>query len=257
MTTCSSLIQDAFREGNLIPVGKSPTVDEQVEALRALNRYVLGVFGFEMGEQLTDWLVPAPQRTAPVAANYPQGPFCDSSNLLSPQSAQVWPYPPKNSRLVFGSVDCTVFFPESPEDGTRMSIVQGSGAGDAGADGQVLTLDGNGRLIEGQAQLTFTAPLEPRQWLYRADTGIWEAITELELTDECPFPEDVDDFWICSLAMRLAPRYNKITAKETENTAIRTLARLKAKYRQAGVTIYGSDQFPRSLQSYISGRWFW
>jgi hypothetical protein len=138
MTTATTLIQAAYREGNLIPVGKSPTPTEQSEALDGLNRLVNGIFGFEMGENLADWLFPAPQRTAPVAANYPQLPAPAYQGVL--QNTYMTPYPPNNVRVVWGGVTGTLWFPEKPEPGSRMAVVQGSGAGDSGAPGQIITL---------------------------------------------------------------------------------------------------------------------
>lgn len=264
MTIASKLIQAGYREGNLIPAGKQPTVDEQAEALDRLNAYIAGVYGYEMGEPLLDWNAPAPQRTAPVAANYPQLPYpqgLDASLLTTPfaydPDQDVYLYPPKNSRVVFGSQTLKLFFPEAPDDGSRMGIVQGSGAGDGGMAGTTITLDGNGRTIGGADTLVLTAPVTPAEWLYRADLGDWVLVADMELTDECPFPKKFDDLWICMLAIRLASRYSKTTGPGTEATAIAMMKKLKAQYRQHGTTTYGSADFPRSLQSYISGRWFW
>jgi|GEM_PF-2388688 len=264
MTTATVLIQNAYREGNLIAVSTSPTTPEAAEALVLLNNFITGIFGYEMGENFKDWIAPNPQRTAPVAANYPQLPlsgFGESGNPLSAtQSAGTYYlYPPKNQRIVWGGTTLTVYFPEAPLDGTRMAVLQGSGAGDSGLVGAILTLDGNGRTIElaNTYPYTFASPATaPRQWLYRADTGNWIAVLPLAAGDQCPFPQDFDDFFICALAMRLAPRYGKVTAAETKNTAIATLKQLKARYRQAGITTYGSEQIPGSAQSYISGNWW-
>lgn len=123
--------------------------------------------------------------------------------------------------------------------------------------GALLTLDGNGRTIGGAPQQQYYAPVPNMQWLYRADLGDWVPVQDMGLNDQCPFPEEFDDFFICALSMRLAPRYQKITAAETQKCAVDTLKRLKARYRQAGVTVYGSSDMPRSLQSYISGRWWY
>lgn len=265
MTIASALIQSAFREGNLIAPGKQPTTDEQTEALERLNRGVQGVFGFEMGENLADWQVPSPQRTSPIAANYPQMPFpTDNASGLFPlpfasdPTQAIWPYPPKNSRLVFGGVTNTyVYFPEAPDDGSRMAIIQGSGAGDSGVVGATVTLDGNGRTIETTATKQYTDPVTARQWLYRADLGDWRAVVDMALTDDCPFPSELDDLWICGLAIRLAPRYEKQVHPQTEAQYLLAMRKLKARYRQAMNTAYNSSDIPRTLQSYISGRWWW
>lgn len=260
MTTATTLIQNAYREGNLIPVGKSPTPTEQSEALDGLNRLVNGIFGFEMGENLADWLFPAPQRTAPVAANYPQLPAPAYQGVL--QNTYMTPYPPNNRRVVWGGVTGTLWFPEKPEPGSRMAVVQGSGAGDSGAAGQIITLDGNGRLIQDPADKAFkttvalTNPLTSNQWFYRDDLGQWALCQDMVLTDQCPFPKEFDDFFICALSKRLAPRHGKVTANETIEMAKVTLARLKARYRQTAPTVYGSDNFPRTSQSYLPGTWW-
>lgn len=265
MTQAVNLIQSAYREGNLIPVGKQPTTDEQTEALERLNRFVQGVFGYEMGENLADWPVPTPQRTAPVAANYPQLPYpqgLDAELLTTPYaydpSGDIFRYPPANSRIVWGGITEPVYFPEAPKDGARMALILGSGAGDGAMAGQVLTLNGNGRTIQGVNTQTFAwgAAFTAKQWLYRADLGDWMLVQDMALMDQCPFPSELDDLWICMLAMRLAPRYNKTTAPETERTAINMMAKMKTRYEQAGNTTYNSQDIPRGLQSYISGRWF-
>lgn len=264
MTTALSIITDAYREGNLIAVGVTPSSAEQAEALGVLNRFIMGVFGEEMGENLADWPVPLPQRTAPVAANYPQLPYpmgLDGDLLGVPLPTSLSNdfafTPPKNSRLVFGGITSRVYFPEEPDDGSRMSIVQGSGAGDSGTPGAVLTLDGNGRTIETANTKVLTDPVSPAQWLYRADTADWVAVSTLLIGDTLPFPFELDDLWICMLAIRLAPRYNKAVAKETSDTAMRMMKKLKAKYRQAGTTVYKSGDIPNTFQSYASNRWWW
>ena len=138
----------------------------------------------------------------------------------------------------------------------QLGIPSGSN-GVAGTPGATLTLDGNGRTIEGVNTKAYTAPVATRQWLYRADLGDWQAVVDMTLTSECPFPSELDDLWICMLAMRLAPRYGKTTAPETARLGLTMLAKLKARYEQAGCTIYGSSNFPHSLQSYMDrAGWF-
>lgn len=263
MTAVSTIATAAFREGNILPIGQPPTLLEQAEALDTFNRLLKGVFGVEMGEELTDWLVPQPQRTAPVAANYPQLPYPANADFLAlstpfanDATINIYPYPPKNSRIVFGGVTSTVYFPEAPDDGSRMSVVQGSGAGDSGAPGAVLTLNGNGRTIEGTNTKTYTDPVTARQWFYRADLGDWKALTTLGWTDDCPFPDEVDDFWVPALAVRLAPRFSKPVSQETAAALKAALPRFKARYRQAGTTTYGSGNISRSAQSCLTGGWF-
>jgi hypothetical protein len=258
VTTATVIIQAALREGNLIPAGKSPTTAEQTEALERLNRLVSGVFGYELGENLSDWMAPTPQRTAPVAANYPQGPLLNGIDAAIPFNPQLdvsqWPYPPPNSRIVFGRVTSTVYFPEAPSDGARMAVVMGSGAGDGGDDGEILTLDGNGRTIEGANTLELTTPFPARSWFYRADLADWLLIEDVALEDEMLFPSELDDAWICGLAIRLAPRYSKATAVETATAYKNAMGNLKTQYRQDRVTTYGGQQIPNAAQSYAPAR---
>lgn len=267
MTTAASIIQAAFREGNLIPVGKQPITDQQTEAQDKLNRLVLGILGYKMGENLADWQVPQPQRTTGVSANFPQAPFAND------YSSSVYPYPPNNRRIVYGGTNQTVYFPQSPNPGSQMAIVQASGAGDGGANGQVLTLNGNGRTLQTPPSgafantLTFTfnsaMPFSPVRWFYRDDLAQWVQIADLTLgsgatyTDNLPYPKEFDDFFVCALAKRLSPSYSKPIAKETVEAALRTEFAFIARYRQPTDTVYGSDQFPRSYQSYVSGNWWW
>lgn len=263
MTTARSLIQSAFREGNLIDANAVPTDNELAEGLEKLNRYIRGVFGFEMGEPLADWLVPAPQRTAAVAANYPQMPFPldASAGLMSipysaDLSAQVYRYPPKNSRIVWGQTGESCWFPEQPDDGCRMGFVIGSGerGGDNAAQ---LTIDGNGKLIGTQSSVTLTTASPAMEWMYRADLGVWKPLVNMALDDDCLFPFELDDLWICALAIRLAPSFEKKVHPVTQATFSAMLSKLKARYRQAGTTTYNSNDIPRSLQSSISGRWWY
>jgi hypothetical protein len=240
-TTLQTVVQAAYREGNLIAAGKLPTSTELTEAQDVLMRLILGILGFKMGENLSDWLVPQPQRTSPVSANYPQFPS----------------YPLYMSSAVY----------QNPNPGGQMAIVQASGAGDTGTTGDVITLDGNGRYIQDPADSLFktqvsftfssTSPFASQRWFYRDDLAQWMLVSNLVLANGMPYPPEFDDFFICALSKRLSPRYGKIVAKETVETALQAEMAFLARYRQPTDTVYGSDQFPRSYQSYISGNWWW
>lgn len=266
MALASDIITAAYREGNLIPVGKTPTAAQNTEALAQLNRLKSGILGYKMGENLQDWMVPQPQRTAPVAANFPQMPGFDP-NSFSPFNTfdnSIYPYPPNNKRIVYGGTAQTVYFPEKPNPGGQMALVQSSGAGDGGQTGDILTLNGNGRTIQGSKTQTFvfnsgagSSPFAPERWFYRDDLGDWVSVNDMLIGDTMPYPEEFDLFFICALAKRLAPSYGKIIAQETIETALQHEAAFLARYRQPTVTVYGSDNFPRSYQSYIAGQWWW
>lgn len=251
MTTALSLITSALREGNLIPVGTTPTSAEQTEGLERLNSLITSTFGTLMGEGLSDWVVPQPQRTASVAANYPQLPLAQNA------PASITRYPPNNSRLIWGGVTGTIYFPEAPNDGSRMALVQGSGLGSGGASDAILTLNGNGRLIGGAGTATVLNPAPATQWFYRADTGNWLVVADMALTSSCPFPPELDDLWICLLAMRLAPRYGKTTAPETVNTMKDMKRVFRTRYQQHQVSTYKGEEIPQSMQGFGSAYgWF-
>lgn len=268
MTLATDILKAAYREGNLIAIGAAPSANQQQEALDKLNRLVRGILGYKMGENLQDWMVPQPQRTAPVDANFPQ--FPGGMGGPSPFSSAIYPYPPNNRRIIYGGTAQTVYFPQRPNAGGQMAVIQGSGAGDGGNTGDVLTINGNGRTIQGALTQTFTfnsgagvTPFAPARWFYRDDLGDWVLIADLTTgtgtvsTDSLPYPKEFDEFFICALAKRLAPSYGKIIAQETIQTALNYESAFLARYRQPTDTVYGSDDFPRSYQSYIAGNWWW
>lgn len=261
MTIVRDSISSAYREINVTPIGIVPNTAQLAEGLLELNKLLCTLFGSQMGELLADWETPFSQRTAPVAANFPQNPYPSNQDSLfmgAPLSAgdgaNIWPYPPKNSRIVFGATqDTTVFFPEQPDDGSRMGVIQGSRA----TNGVILTLDGNGRTIDGAATQALTVPLTRQRWIYRADLGDWRPIASLGLDDELPFPEDVDDFIDLKLAVRLAPKNDKTISPETTAALKQAQIIFEARYKQSGTTTYGASNIPQGYESYQSGRYWW
>lgn len=271
MTLASDIIRRGFREDNLIPIGRQPKTEELTEGLELLNAFMLSVYGYELGENMEDWVAPQPQRTAPVAANFPQLPYPLSSDYManpSPiaddYSLNIYPFPPPNSRIVWGGNPLTVYMPEAPRPGSRIALVQGSGAANSQAvPGAQLVLDGNGRRIElpdgsGVADtLTLVNPVDPVKWFYRDDLAHWKVIRPVALTDDIPYPPEYDDLWIGALSIRLAPRYNKTVSQDTKNNTARMLAKMRTEFRQVSPTVYKADDIPRALESYVSGRWSW
>ncbi|MDA3887229.1 MAG: hypothetical protein PF443_00205 [Allgaiera sp.] len=250
MTTALDIITDAFREGNLIPAGASPNAAQQAEGLNRLNRLIPQVFGFSVAEPINDWPVPSPQRTSSENAQYPF--------LVGKPDATstVYQNPPKNVRVVWGGAPETVYLPQHPDDGSRIAFTQGSGASVAGsAPGAVLTLDGNGRLIEGAATLALTNPTTARQWLYRADLGTWTRLQDLALTDVMPFPEDFDDLWSTLLFVRLAPRYSKTVSPETASVVRSGMTGMRARYAQTYEEGANGEDFRQSMQAWGNTEW--
>jgi len=258
-TPVANIIARAYREANITALGAMPTAAQQNEGLDNLNSFMSLALGQDLGEPLYDWLAPRPQRTAPVAANWPQGPWGNPDPLTYP-NVNVTPFPNNNARIVWGGQTQTIYFPENPNNGGRVGLVQGSGKGDHGTPGDVLTLDGNGRYVNapGTSLLTFTfsnsAPAAGN-WIYVAATGMWVSIGALALTDILLFPPDYDDYWITGLAGRLAPKYNKSLSAETQAAFLLNQTKVRAEFRQPHDTVYGSDNFPNTLQAYNAGRW--
>jgi hypothetical protein len=229
-TLVSEIIVQAFREGNFIAVGESTTAEELAEAVPKLNNFLNSLFGIELGEQYRDWY--APSENDPVAPlRFPLTPTGTGE-----MSAEPWAYPPPNVRLVVSfTTASTLYLPAMPNDGARMALV------DVGSLGDV-TLDGNGRKIEGASLLTLpAADLNGRKWLYRADLGNWLRLNTLAAGDPVPLPPEFDELLVCGLAIRLAPRFGVTIAQTTAECYTDMLGRLKKRYKQ-------SERMPTAME---------
>lgn len=225
MSTAATIIGDAFREGNFVAVGETPTAEELTEALSRLNGYLSALFGFEAGEWLRDWFAPTTGAVSGIPLRSPRTP--DGS---AAQSSLDWTYPPPNSRIMLGIAEpATIYFPAQPSDGARMSCVSVGSTG-------LLTIHGNGRLVENAVSITevTAGDFSGRNWLYRADLGGWILLKKIAAdTEEVPLPEEFDDLLITGLAIRLAPRMG---VKNIDAAIIgrheSMLKRLRLRYRQ-------------------------
>ncbi len=225
--TAIDIVRDAYREGNLVPLDATTgipvtTAGQDTEGLALLNRFIASLLGFELGEFALDWPVP-PSTTSPIPARYPILP--KGTNLKSDQ----WPYPPGNVQIITSLVsEPTIYLTQDPDDGAR---IQFSNIGDASTYN--LTIDGNGRLVNGAATVVATpGTLDGQIWLYRADLSDWVAYATLTETDESPFPTIYDDLLSAATFMRLAPRYGRSVSNETAQTFARLMKRMKTQYRQ-------------------------
>jgi len=236
MTLISAIITDAFRESNKIAAGTTPTAAMQTEALTLLNRLIASVMGWEVGENLAQWPVGTTgYETAPVDA-----------------TSDIWRFPPPNSMLAcnLGSAQ-TIYLPQQPSDGARIAVqdLQGNFAT------YNLTLNGNGRQIEGASTLALATNNLNRAWFFRADTGNWVRFTDLELTDALPFPTEFDDFFVISLAIRLAPRLGPPIGAETLAAYKRSQQQFIARYVQSQPLRINADiaPFRMSIQTFNNG----
>lgn len=227
-TLLSEIVVQAFREGNFVALGEDTPAEELQEAVPRLRNLISAVMGIELGEHYRDWYVPhAYNPEAPL--RYPLTPTGTGGT-----SALPWQYPPANSRLLVKVDEArTLYFPATPNDGARMAYV------DLGSTGDV-TLDGNGRLIEGATSISSDiggAPavsLSGRQWLYRSDKADWILlVNELKASDTVPLPPEFDDLWVTGLVMRMAPRFQIEIQPSIGERYADMLGRLRKRYKQS------------------------
>jgi hypothetical protein len=207
LSLVSEIIQQAYRETNLIPLGATPNINQLSEALTRLNSIILSAIGNEIAE--------------PGFREITIGGDED-------QSDQVSEYVPHNTRLML-NVDGEVLvgLQPKPYEGMRVALVDIAG----NLSAYPFTIDGNGRNIEGDDLLVVSENNASMQWMYRADIGNWVRITSLTLEDQMPFPEDFDDYFVGMLALRLSPRYGQMLPQETVDILKRSRQQLRARYK--------------------------
>ncbi len=216
MALVSEIIKDAFREANLIPIMQSPTLDEQAEALRLLNRFVRSIFGNEAGDKLQSFAV-------------------GSLNVVTTTQLPIFDfttpnYVPLNARLMVNiSAATQVNLHPDPEDGSRIAVVDVAG----NFNTFNLTLRGNGRGVDTATTAVLNTASLKKEWFYRADLGSWMTISDLQLTDVFPFPQEFDDFFIIGLALRLNPRNGVMTDDQTRIVFNRQRNIFRARYTQS------------------------
>lgn len=232
-TAVSEIINQAFRDGNFVAVGEDPTAAEVAEAMPRLNNLIASLFGIELGEVVREWPVPT--------VWYPTAPLRSQLMLMGESAAESWAYPPANVRLVVRiTAPSTVYFPLDPQDGARIAYA------DVGSSA-ALTLNGNGRLIDGEEEITGSPPAEGnRTWLYRADLGNWIQLKNpLAADDEVPLPPEFDDLLVTGLAIRLGPRFGVKIDDTIIARFVDMSSRLKKRYKQTeGMPVAETLVFP-------------
>lgn len=231
MTLVSTIITDAYRESNIIPLVATPSTNQTTEALRRLNTLILSSVGNEVGDELCE-------------INY-GGDF--------DQTLAIGQWVPDNIRLILDlTATTTLNLDPYPYEGQRLAVNDVAG----NLATYNLTLNGNGRLIEGSSSLVLSTNSEARQWLYRSDIGNWVRINELISSDSMPFPIEYDDFFVTTLAVRLNPRYGQSLSQETIQALTRARGQLRSRYRMKGY-IAPSDPGlinPKDLYAYGYGQ---
>lgn len=217
-TPVTSIITSALRETNLIPLGVTPTQAQQDEAFGLLSTIVAGVLGNEVGENM----VPMP---------------LGNGEYVSPSGYPWWNnelpgniFVPTNTRIMCTLTgNGTVNLHPRPHDGARMGVVD---VANNFAEFP-LTINGNGRSIEGASSMTYNTSGLIREWLYRADLGNWVTVIPLVETGNMPFPPEFDDFFIIMLAMRLNPRYGQVIHPASGEILKEAERKLMARYKQS------------------------
>jgi len=220
MTVTPDIITDAYRESNILSIVESPTAAQTDEGLKALRRIVSGVYGFEVGDPLMDW---------------PIGTLGLTDDVVWTQDQ--WTYPPPDTRFIAASADAqTIFLVPNPSDGSRIGVIDPLNRLAAAP----ITIDANGRAIEGAATAVINTDGLIRLWLYRADRGEWVRVSDLTGAEDevFPFPDEFDDFFITKLAMRVNPRYGRSLSEESIAALNDTEQKLQSRYRQ-DVTVWG------------------
>jgi len=241
VTIVSSIIGDAFRESNILPLGRSPNTLQSTEALRLFNAVISSMYGDEAGEALQDW---------------PLGNFGrESPNYDLAYTDHRINRPTINRRLIAVNEEAkTVYLSLWPQDGARMGIADPFGR----LATYPVTLDGNGRTIEGAQTLLLDTNGLFREWFYRADLGQWVRLTSLADTDEMPFPSDFDNFFVTLLALRLNPRYGREMDQQSATIFKAEKTKFVARYLQSmPLEILDDISWPfMSTQSYDTQREF-
>lgn len=217
MTTVAQIISAAYRESNLIALGASPTAAQSTEALPRLQSIVQTALGAEVGYILEDWGV-----TSATAITSPAG------VALTAGQAAAWSVKPQARLQCALTVATTLLLDPQPQDGQRFAAVDAQKTFDT----YNLTIDGNGRLIAGGLTKVLSTEGQTAEYIYNAEGGEWLPILGLLTTDEMPFPEGFDDYFIIKLATRLNPRYGRPLSEESQRAMDETRAALRDRYTQ-------------------------
>lgn len=194
MTLVSSIILDAYRESNMLAIGQNPTANQSAEALRLYNAILSAIYGGDAGERLSDWPL----------GNYDRDP--NGCDYILPFTDYRLRHPNINRRLIAVNTQAeTVWLTTQPQDGSRMGIADPF----ARLATVPITLNANGRTIEGTPSILLNVASTFREWIYRADLAAWLRVTDVVAGTENPFPANFDMMFIILLAMRLNPRYGR------------------------------------------------
>jgi hypothetical protein len=239
VTLVSSIILDAYRESNMLALGKEPAANQLTEALRLYNAVLAMTYGGDAGEPLADW---------------PLGLF-GRENQVDEIAGEYRFHPDINRRLVAtNEIAVTVYLTPRPQDGARYGIADPFSR----LATVPVTLNANGRVIEASPTLVLNTDGLFREWIYRADLAAWLRLSGVTADDENPFPDKFDAMFAILLAMRLNPRYGRTLDDQSIAVLKQGKREFIARYLQSQpLEIDDSLSWPfMSTQSYQSGRAF-
>ena len=233
MTTVAEIIQGAYREINLVAIGKNPTADQIAEGLTYFNEIMAHVYGGEAGNLMHNW---------------PLGNFGRAPDNQFEWGFQQRQYPVPNSRLVVAADEpMTVYFPVAPSDGAFMGIVDPHSL----LATLPVILDGNGYTIEGSPSVTENVNGTNKVWMFRSDLGNWTLLSPLIISDTVPFPSpDYDPYFKILLALRLAAPSGRTVSDATMAAFAPLEQKFKARYYQNGPAAVDPTLLFTSRQSY-------
>lgn len=227
MTQVSAIITDAFRETNLIALNTSPAPAEMVEGLARLQAVVLSTLGNDVSYNMEDWTL--------VSATSISNP--SNVALTAAQAAAYFVKP--QSRLIANLGAATAInLDPMPQDGQRFSALDALN----NFATRNLTINGNGRRIDGGTSKVLNTNGARFEAFYRSDLAEWVEITDLQTTDDLPFPEDYDDYFITKLAMRLDPRYGRPLPPEVAARYAEQQQQIIDRYTQSRIRGSGSQK---------------
>ncbi len=214
MRLVSDIIFSAYRDANSVSINATLSPAEQAQGLSRMQSLVASIFGNEIGENLNDWPLGNYGRDPQYSINL------DPEMLVRPRI---------NSRLIATAEEArTVYMPGYPSDGARTALIDPY----ARLAAYPVTLDGNGRTIEGVATLALNTNSLSRVWLFRGDLGDWVRVTDLGSFSQMPFPTEFDDYFILSLAMRINPTFGRSMSPESAKRFRQQQQQIYARYAQ-------------------------
>lgn len=218
MTQISAIIKSAYRESNLVDIKATPTPDEEAEGLSRLQALIKSTVGNEAGFALEDWTA-----ASTTVITDPSG------VALSAAQTSAYFVEPQTRLMCNLTIATSLALDPFPNDGQRFAVIDVAG----NFNTYNLTLNGNGRRVNGGASLVLSTDDEIREFFFRSDLGDWVEIKTFIVSDQLPFPVDYDDYFITALAMRLNPAHQREISQATSGRFELQQAHISARYQQS------------------------